>query len=455
MLNSLLTLLAVVLLPSAFTPVPIDSVKCLSTDSVKLSLHFPGSHTSMDEFYAKLEGVIATGEGRVNVLHIGGSHVQAGDLSHTLRTRLTEMAPGLNADHGMLFPFRAIRTNGPLNYGLSYSGRWVGARNVQTLPLTDLGLTGATAITADSASHLYLDLREEGKWAFSQLHIFGEGSSESVFPIVITPKGDTIRSTQTLMKRDYSIFDLPADGLNLNGYHFVLPDTMSRCTIAFEGLGKVAAEPAKPKKKGARKPAPNYAPLDSLHHFVLRGILPQSERPGITYTESGINGASVPSWLSCNNKRFEEELGTMSPDLVVFGIGINDANMPKADFDSAAFKAQYRELIGRIRKVNPKTAFLFITNNDCWISTPRYKRRPNLNTPTIVEAFYALAEEYDGAVFDVFALMGGHKSADRWVKADRMKKDHIHFTREGYFLLGDLMYNALLRDFMEYRQSGN
>lgn len=451
MLNNLLNILAIVLLP-LFSPVPIDSVSCLSTDSASLSLHFPGSHERFEQFYGKLDEVMDQGEGRVNILHIGGSHVQAGDLSHTLRTHLTEMAPNMTGDHGLLFPFRALKTNGPFNYRLGYDGRWLGVRNVQQMPLVELGLSGTAAVTADSAARLHLNLREEGKWDFTQIHLFGESSDSSVYPILITQRGDTLFSTQTYVHQPYSIFDFPADGLNMPGYRFILPAADSVCTLAFHGLGHVVAEPVR-KGKG-RRPAPNYAPLDSTHYFILRGIMPHSERPGITYTESGINGAAVPSWLRCSEQRFCEELSTMKPDLVLFGIGINDANIPKAEFDSAAFKAQYRELIARIQKVSPNAAFLFITNNDCWINTPRYKRLPNLNTPTIVEAFYALAEEYDGAVFDVFRLMGGHKSADRWVKAKMMKADHIHFTREGYFLLGDLLYNALLRDYRQ-QDSGN
>ncbi|MDO4497705.1 MAG: GDSL-type esterase/lipase family protein [Bacteroidales bacterium] len=435
--------------PLPFMPCPIDTPACLKHDSLKLSLQYPsGNRDKMEQFYNKLSEVMQKGEGNINILHIGGSHVQAGDLSHTLRTRLTEMVPNLVGDHGMLFPFRALKTNGPWNYRLNYEGRWQGTRNVLQTPLVDLGLSGTAAITADSSARLHLNLREEGKWDFTQLHIFGEASDPSVYPIVITQQGDTLYATQTLLQqKDYSIFNLYADGLNQPGYHFILPQADSVCTIAIQGLSKVKPEPV--RKKGQKRPQPNYSPLDSAHYFVMRGLLPQSNRSGITYSESGINGASVPSWLRCSEQHFCDELSAISPDLVIFGIGINDANVPKAEFDSIEFKAQYRELIGRIHKINPNACFLFITNNDCWLNTPRIRRVPNPNTATIVEAFYALAREHDSALFDVFGLMGGFKSADKWVKAGMMKKDHIHFTRQGYFLTGNLLYNALLRDMLQ------
>ena len=54
-----------------------------------------------------------------------------------------------------------------------------------------------------------------------------------------------------------------------------------------------------------------------------------------------------------------------------------------------------------------------------------------------------LAEEYDGAVWDLFGIMGGNGSATAWRDAGLMKNDRLHFTKEGYHLLGDMLYAAL------------
>lgn len=432
-------------------PIAIDTPTCLAIDTINRALIYPGeSRQGMEHFYSKLNTLLTKDNTTkpaltsLHILHMGGSHIQAGDISHQLRTHLTEMAPNMVGDRGLLFPFRAIQTNGPLNYGLSYTGRWTGSRCISQMPDIQLGLSGAAAITSDSAASLTLNLRESGKWNYDQLHILGEASDSTVYPIVITQEGDTIYSTRHLAKADHDIFNFMADGIYRPGYHFILPKSDSLCTITFVGLGKV--KPAPIAKKKGRKPTPNYQPLDSAHHFIFRGILPQSSRIGITYTESGINGAAVPSWLRCNPERFKQELELLPPDLVILAIGINDANVPPADFDTAQFKANYRTLISRIREVNPQASLLFFTNNDCWINTPRMRRQPNPNTRKAVKAFYSLAAEYNTAVFDEFSLMGGYKSAEKWVKAQLLKKDHIHFTSPGYFLFGDLLYNAIIND---------
>lgn len=383
-------------------------ILALPYDSAYCNLIFPAGREYMEPFYRKLQQLYMYGTTGVNILHIGGSHVQAGDLSHRIRTRLTEMRPRMAADRGLLFPFRAMKTNGPFNYGLSYTGTWKKSRCVSETPDVLLGLAGAAAMPTDSTCTLTLTLREDGKWNFAYLRILGEPTDINIEPYVIT-RGDTI-------------FSLPPDGKP--GYLFEIGERDSTCQIGFVGL------------------------TDSST-FILRGLIPETGRYGVTYTESGINGAAVPSWLRCSS-HLEEELRLMTPDLIIFGIGINDANVPPSSFDPEEFKENYRILIGRLISANPDCALLFITNNDCWINVRGMRKQFNPNTEKVRKAMTELAEEYAGCVFDVYGLMGGFKSSQKWIDRKLMKKDHIHFTREGYFLVGDLLSDALINDFHQW-----
>jgi len=45
-------------------------------------------------------------------------------------------------------------------------------------------------------------------------------------------------------------------------------------------------------------------------------------------------------------------------------------------------------------------------------------------------------------------LMGGYKSMLKWQKAGLANKDRVHFTNKGYVLLGDLMFEALMKSYM-------
>ena len=178
--------------------------------------------------------------------------------------------------------------------------------------------------------------------------------------------------------------------------------------------------------------------------ITFRGLIPVNTFSGLSYYEAGINGASVPSWLRCN--KFQEDLTLISPDIVIMGIGINDANVPPTKFNAEEFKQNYRRLINKIKAVNPNAVFIFITNNDCKLNA-RGGGRYNPNTVKVEQAFISLAKEYHGAVWNLFRVMGGPESSKVWVEQQLMQSDRIHFNRTGYELLGDLFYNAFVRDF--------
>ena len=99
-----------------------------------------------------------------------------------------------------------------------------------------------------------------------------------------------------------------------------------------------------------------------------------------------MNGASVPSYLRCDD--FERDLELIKPDLIIFGIGINDA--AEKDFEKETFKQNYAELISIMQRVNPDCALLFVTNNDSFKSKRVKKKRVyevNPNGKIVQEAF--------------------------------------------------------------------
>lgn len=393
-------------------------------------LVLPGDKDGLRAFHDKLHAsrLDYQQNSRINILHIGGSHVQAGELSNAFRMHFYPAA-----DRGFLFPFRAIKTNGPTSYRFDYTGMWKGERNVFQSPSVDLGLAGAAAITSDKEASITLRLRDNGQWNFNQITLFGQRSDTTVVPYLLTQAGDTLYADSILSR----IADIK------DAWVYTLNEPDSIVTLQLKGLTRTIS----PKQD--RK---TYKPLEDKHYFILRGFLPRSPRHGVTLTESGVNGASLPSWLRCT-EHFEQELSLLPPDLVVFGIGINDAHVSEAEFDPEVFKERYRELIGRIRTVSPDCQFIWITNNDCAFKHGRGKKttyKANTNGPRVQKAMTELAAEYNAAVLDVFALMGGLNSAAKWVKAGLMQRDRIHFTREGYQLIGNILYDALAEDYARY-----
>lgn len=407
-----------------------------SLPSVVIKKHthllLPGKEDGLRTFYDKLHALrsdtVPSAPDEVNILHIGGSHVQAGVLSNTIRMHFEP-----SGDRGLCFPFRAIATNSSPYYRFDYTGMWKGSRNVAKEPDAEFGLSGAAAITSDKEASITLRLKDNGKWDFTQLVVLGEASDTTVIPYLTTQQGDTIWADP--------IFSRIADVEDTWVYQLYRPDSV--VTLNVKGLTRTIS----PKQQ--RK---TYLPLEDNHYFILRGMIPMSQRHGITYTEAGVNGASLESWARCNY-HFDQELSLLPPDLVIFGIGINDAHIPYNEFDPELFKESYRQLIRRIQAINPNCCFIWITNNDSAFRHGRGRRRyytPNKNGARVQTAMKELAEEYNGGVVDVYAFMGGLGSANKWIKQDLMKRDHIHFTKEGYELIGNIIYNAIAEDYVKY-----
>ncbi len=385
-------------LPSAERLVPDDSCR----------LCFPGGTQRFYGMFRSWDTLLQEGIGNVNILHIGGSHVQAGTFSHQMRCRLYGMAPGLEGRRGLIFPFTAAKTNNPSNYRVVCSGNWNCCKNTQREPAYPMGLSGMVVVPQSAAARLEVHLRDNvsGAFDFNRVRLFGYSDSLRVEPL--------LRIADTLYRGVY-------DSLS-RSYLFQLERYSDSVTFLFR-------------------------PTDSVWEpFYLRGILLDNDLPGFSYHAVGVNGASLPSYLQC--PMFENDLAFVRPDLCIFGIGINDASGDK--FDTVLFRQRYERLMEEILNVSPQCRFLFITNNDSYRKTGRRRYAVNANGQLAQEVFYRLAEKYEVAVFDQFALMGGLGSMKKWEAAGLAQSDKVHFTAKGYRYLGDLLYNALMYSYMDY-----
>jgi lysophospholipase L1-like esterase len=364
----------------------------------KNQLQFPGGKQSFELFYQKLDSLVLFGEGKVNILHIGGSHVQAGTLTNRMRENMYTLADGIKGDRGFIFPFNMAHTNNPRNYKVNYSGEWEGCRNALKKNHCPWGLSGITATTYDTLTNvkIYAFDKDSVIYSFNKVSIYHLAGNESY----------KIRLDST-----FAVDTSYTDTL-IGVTTFELAETYD--TLYFETVK-----------------------TDSIQsYFIMQGVMMESGQNGLSYTAIGVNGASVPAYLRC--QYFEAQLGTIPPDLVIFGIGINDSYMPENQFSQAEFEQNYRDLLDIFRAVNPRVQFLFMSNNDSY-----YKRRyPNQNIFKVREAMINVSKEYGAAYWDLFGVMGGLNSIRLWENEGLAKHDKVHFTPAGYVLNADLLFKA-------------
>ena len=389
--------------------VAMEEIPCVDFSQNKFII--PGNKDLVLKLYNKFDQMLSLGSGEVSIMHMGGSHVQAGIFSHQLRQNFKKFLDDGASCMGIIFPYKTMGTNAPVNYKMSTTGVWTKARCIDRNPSLPLGVSGAAIRSSSANASISFDLKSQGDnlWLYHELLVLGDGNNEDYPPMLIA-NGDTVFPT---------IYEDGAWKFNLSNNELTEE--------------KVEASEGKVIFPGA-----NITPV------TIRGLIPKNIFSGVMYHEAGINGASVPAWLRCH--KFEEELKHIKPDLVIFGIGINDANVSPTKFDKEKFKDNYRRLIAKIRRREPESVFLFITNNDCKLNMKGYGGKYNPNSIKVEQAFIELAKEYDGIVWNLFRVMGGPGSSKEWVNYQLMQKDRIHFTRAGYELIGDLLYNAFVTD---------
>ncbi len=368
-------------------------------------LQYADCSENLAKFFARWSRLEATGQGNVNIVHIGGSHVQAGTMSNAIRQRLMHDHPRLVAGRGMLFPYSAAaRCNNPADYRVRCPQKVALTRNIYKEYPHPLGLCGISITASDSLTEVGILLRDSTvDYATSRIIVLGH-SGQGVVPQLLID-GRTVYPSYVDRRTDRHVFNIvhPVDS-------FVV-----------------------------------QLPCRAGEQFTLTGIYLDNLKPGFSFHSIGVNGASVPDYLRCQH--FTRDLRLLRPDMVIFGLGINDAS--KSDFDTAQFRLHYLALVDSVRRVNPDCALVFITNNDSFTKLRRRKYRVNANGPLAREVFHRVAREVGGVVWDQFQLMGGLRSMEQWQRAKLAQSDRVHFTRAGYQLLGDLFYEAL----MEARRS--
>ncbi len=367
---------------------------------------------NFETFYTKLDRIAREKKGKLNLYHIGGSHLQADIYTNDVRENLQQRWEGVPGERGWVFPFDLAGTNNPWNYEFSSPNSWNAYRSIPHRPSKydfDYGLLGAAVTCSDTVIDVKFQYdRTSSKPPFDHIRIF---HNIGEFPYWMHFGADEILVTKSTHNLELGYTDVwfsdPVDTLN----------------IQFRRTGV-------------------YAPELELHGFILMNDAAQ----GISYTAIGINGAGLYTYL--DNIRFEEQLKTYPPDFFAFSVGTNDGNVPYDKFHPEVYKRNLEKMMQMVLRANPDCALLLTVPNDSYY----HRRYLNKNIGRERDVIVELAEEYQMAVWDLYGLMGGLGSSKTWKNNQLMKSDLIHFTADGYHFKGDLYLDALMK-FMDQMEA--
>lgn len=367
-------------------------------------VHYGDSNASTC-FLKKFTQLNLCGDEQISVAHFGGSHVQSGTLSRSIWRNFQSLYPDANGSPGFIFPFHLAKTNNPSHYLSESNAEFTSIRAARPSENARWGMSAITILTEDTTGYVRMNNRDNNAkyWAFNKVRIY-------------TPLGDSC--FQLYPDSTYGIISTSIDTI-AGMIEWQLDSTYRELIFHWEKT-------------------------DSNQHVLyLDGVQLENDDPGITYNAMGANGNSTQSLV--RSKALWPQIKYLHADLVIFGIGINDAHKSSAEFKVVDYKNNYRQIIDSLRAHNPNVAFIFMTNNDSY-----YRGAPNPNALRVQKVMQQLAEEYGGWVFDLFNYMGGMNASQLWHRHGLGKRDKIHFTPEGYRIHADALFQAIKYTFFNY-----
>lgn len=371
-------------------------------------INFYGDSTVFNPIFNKFDHLNLLGEGKIHILHIGDSHIQADYFTGEIREKLHAGFSGSEGSRGIVFPYKIPdrNTNDPFNYTWKWTGTWIGYKNLKQTISCDLGITGNYAYTATNGATLTFIQRSYTPYPIYDYNI-----------IKIFHKVDSCSFSVSFLNDVEIVETLVNKELGFTQYKLSksLSDTLK---LRFDKTDSVQ------------------------RYFELYGISLESTDPGIIYSSCGVNGSDIDDWLKCN--LLPKELKAINPDMIVISLGTNDVFMKY--FNPDIFEANYKVLIKRIQAACPHTPIILTTPADHY----RSGMYLNKNTAKSHGIIHDIAEDYGLGVWDLYTIMGGENSIVLWYNEGLTAKDRLHYSKAGYEFQGDLFYSAIMKSYETY-----
>ncbi len=371
--------------------------------------------SSIQIFYEKLYKLHQSKQGKLIITHIGDSHIQADHLSGLVRQKM-QLKFG-NAGRGLVFPYRLAKSNEPTSYRTLSNKTWEYKRNVFPDKPLPIGISGYTIQCSDSMAEIVLIVKDQPglDYRFNKFTLFHEKKFNS-FDLTICDDENCVQKLFSPSSSDTNSFT---------------------STIHLE--------------KPSRQISIENKVVDTTCQQFTRiyGMLLENDSAGVLYNMIGVNGAEYRHYTL--SKYFQEQFRYLYSDLIVLSLGTNEAF--STAFVKQVFINQVDTLINTIKRLNPTAALLITTPGDSYRKVYKKGRIKNPDMKEAQDALISYCLKNNLAYWDLYEIMGGYGSMQKWYVAKLSAKDKVHFSGRGYQIQGDLLYNALMKGYNKYVES--
>ncbi|MGB1248435.1 MAG: LysM peptidoglycan-binding domain-containing protein [Chitinophagales bacterium] len=440
-----------------------DSVNIIENDGMMYS------------FFEKLKQLENGEIDRVNIVHIGDSHIQADWLSGTIRVRLQRVFG--NAGRGLVFPHKVAGSNAPPDV-YSYSNRkWVSYRNLHKQSDFKVGIGGYVIGTNDSAAILKISLNDKhdmGGYDFNKITLFHPSGEQFYdYDVLYTNERDVIEEnivkeegvSYTVKAGDYlgkiaSLFSTTSASIKkMNGLSSDMIYAGQKLTIT----QKVVKSEPLPEETfdelfvNEIVEGNNYTSLtmDSTVQYLFLASqksnttqsvaqwdgfsLEHTDSSGLLYHTIGVNGAQYFHYN--DTERFFEQLEALSPDLIIVSLGANESF--DTDLEDEEFIEELDEFYNHLD--------IHAANTPVLISTPPDNRKQQTRAENLAKILKEYAHSNAMPLYDLYNILGGKGSFYELQLKNFARKDKIHFHASGYEMQGQLTSDAILKAYEKYK----
>ncbi len=442
----------------------------LFVEETKLSIY---NDNALLNTFTKLVDIEKNQARKLRIVHIGDSHIQADIVTDYIRQHLQSKFG--NAGLGFTFPYKLAGANGTSKHAKFTSNASFNSYKI-IKPKEDkpVGISGIALYTDQKKFSIELKVKDQYK--FNSIRLITP-KNENTFQVAtdfrktkeikeekIQVKNSTshkIKKGEVLskiaQKYGITVSDLKkANGLKTDKINFGKILQIPNQKTGFEVVKKeVVTKEFEPLQQLQFPYSYDYyAPdlMESIHlipnkdfsNFALNGVVLENEKPGITYSAIGINGAKTTDYNKYD--LFYEQLSALEPDLVIISLGTNES------FDKMSGERYMQHLFDMIDKIKTQN---YLTEILVTTPPPSQFKRKYKNT---FEADYATkivekATEKEYAVWDLYKVFGGSKRVNANFRAGLITADKVHYTYEGYKKQGNDFFSAFMQSYESFKST--
>ena len=428
----------------------------------------------LDIIFEKLINLENKKDTKINIVHIGDSHIQADLLTNQIRQSLQNSFG--NGGYGFTFPYRLSGTNGTGIIEYKSNAKWQSRLNIYPVNGNiNIGLSGIGFYT--ESSDFYLEMIVKPEYSFNSLKIL-YSTLNPQYNVAIDDKVQSDNNVSIDISEKYFIHTIARGeylSLLARKFNTTVEDLKSlnglRSDMIKEGeyiripnaTNTKTTQSNKPKNQFIEgKAYPYYSeyianiPIDNAKiygkgDFVkhnIDGFVIENDKPGVVYHSIGVNGAKISDF----NKYplFFKQLNILHPDLVIISFGTNEAHN---SLSVTGYVNNIQAMCEKIKESNPNAAIIIFTPPPSQFEKKGGKSLFNDNLIAKYTDAILMNKDLNASVWDFYNRMGGKEGIEENGKyVHLISSDKIHYTVNGYKVQGDMFTADFMSAYYDYKK---